>query len=188
MPNLWRVVKCWGHTKKDKHISCPPKGYSLTLGGEWFCPQIANKANEAQRGWNGHTITKWKKLDLSQSSALALPTTLGYLSMICVSEVFGLQVTEKELKWPKPKQEFCWFMKPSPRQGREGVGFRDGLALPPGNPTVLSLSLALLFSFLFYPSVTSLWILNWFFSYVRWIDRAFSLYWEVQLLAVCTIS
>lgn len=57
---------------------------------------------------------------------------------ICGFEGFrGLHIIEQK-NYLKSKREFCWFMKASPTQGREGVCFMDDLV--PGNPTVLRVS------------------------------------------------
>lgn len=61
-----------------------------------------------------------------------------YSLKICGFEGFrGLHIIEQK-NYLKSKREFCWFMKASPTQGREGVCFMDDLV--PGNPTVLRVS------------------------------------------------
>ena len=95
-PPIWQVMR-EGHRKKGRHVSCPSKAYSPTLGVGCIYSQMQTRQMMFREA-NCHIIINWKKLYLSQSLALALSITWASYWRFVLVKAFGLQMTEKDLK------------------------------------------------------------------------------------------
>ena len=83
--------------KKGRHVSCPSKAYSPTVGVGCIYSQVQTRQMMFREA-NCHVIINWKKLYLSQSLALALSTTWATYWRFVLVKAFGLHMTEKDLK------------------------------------------------------------------------------------------